>query len=114
MCTRPRASQLLASLPSPMATPTPPVQTESPSVRTPLNRITSFFVYLFERITPDPYIFAVTLIIIIPLLAALLAPKGSLQEILNGWYASLFQILAFASRMSDAEPSPTIWNMPGS
>jgi short-chain fatty acids transporter len=82
-----------------MATPTPPVQTESPSARTPLNRITSFFVYLFERITPDPYIFAVSLTIITGLLAALLAPKGSLPEILNGWYGGLFQILAFAFQM---------------
>src|ERR1700752_5443982 len=82
-----------------MATPTPPVQTESLSRRTALNRITGFFVYLFERITPDPYIFAVSLTIITALLAALLAPKGSLPEILNGWYAGLFQILAFAFQM---------------
>jgi short-chain fatty acids transporter len=82
-----------------MATPTPPVQNESPTVRTPLNRITAFFVYLFERITPDPYIFAVTLTIVTALLAALLAPKGSIPEILNGWYAGLFQILAFAFQM---------------
>ncbi|HYZ72641.1 MAG TPA: TIGR00366 family protein [Chthoniobacterales bacterium] len=82
-----------------MATPTPPVQTESPSRRTALNRITSFFVYLFERITPDPYIFAVSLTIITALLAALLAPKGSLPQILDGWYAGLFQILAFAFQM---------------
>ena len=32
--------------------------------RNVLNRITSFFVYLFERITPDPYIFAVALTIV--------------------------------------------------
>src|SRR5246500_1236517 len=82
-----------------MATPTPPVQTESPRPRTPLNRITGFFVYLFERITPDPYIFAVSLTIITALLAALLAPKGSLPQILNGWYAGLFQILSFAFQM---------------
>ena len=82
-----------------MATPTPPVQTESPSRRTALNRITGFFVYLFERITPDPYIFAVSLTIITALLAALLAPKGSLPQILNGWYAGLFQILSFAFQM---------------
>src|ERR1700742_1982557 len=82
-----------------MATPTPPVQTESPSRPTALNRITGFFVYLFERITPDPYIFAVSLTIITELLAALLAPKGSLPQILNGWYAGRLQILSFASQM---------------
>jgi short-chain fatty acids transporter len=85
--------------PALMATPTPPVRTESPSARNPLNRITAFFVYIFERITPDPYIFAVSLTIITGLLAALLAPKGSLPDILNGWYAGLFHILEFAFQM---------------
>src|ERR1700739_1591542 len=82
-----------------MATRTPPVQTESPRRRAALNRITGFFVYLFERITPDPYIFAVSLTIITALLAALLAPKGALPQILNGSYAGLFQILSFAFQM---------------
>src|SRR3982074_2580575 len=67
--------------------------------RNVLNRITSFFVYLFERITPDPYIFAVALTIVTALLAAALAPKGSLPEILTGWYTGLFEILAFAFQM---------------
>ncbi len=67
--------------------------------RNVLNRITAFFVYLFERITPDPYIFAVVLTIVTALLAATLAPKGSVPEILGGWYAGLFEILAFAFQM---------------
>jgi short-chain fatty acids transporter len=67
--------------------------------RNVLNRITSFFVYLFERITPDPYIFAVALTIATALLAAALAPKGSVPEILTGWYTGLFEILAFAFQM---------------
>src|SRR3984893_5155902 len=81
-----------------MASPTPPT-TERPGTRTPLNKITTFFVYLFERITPDPYIFAVALTIITALLAAGLAPKGSVPEILNSWYTGIFQILAFAFQM---------------
>jgi short-chain fatty acids transporter len=64
-----------------------------------LNRITAFFVYLFERITPDPYIFAVVLSIVTALLAAIFAPKGSVPEILSGWYSGLFEILAFAFQM---------------
>jgi short-chain fatty acids transporter len=61
-----------------------------------LQRLTSFFVQLFERYTPDPYVLAVGLTIVTCLLAALLAPKGSLPTILTGWYNGLFSILAFA------------------
>jgi short-chain fatty acids transporter len=67
--------------------------------RTLLSRITSFFLFLFERITPDPYIFAVTLTILTALLAAFFAPKGSAEVILTGWYTGLFNILAFAFQM---------------
>jgi short-chain fatty acids transporter len=81
-----------------MASPTPPT-TERPGTRTPLNKITAFFVYLFERITPDPYIFAVALTVITALLAACLAPKGSVPVILSSWYTGIFQILAFAFQM---------------
>jgi short-chain fatty acids transporter len=64
--------------------------------RSPLQRLTSLFVQLFERYTPDPYILAVGLTILTGLLAAVLAPKGSLPTILSGWYTGLFSILAFA------------------
>jgi short-chain fatty acids transporter len=67
--------------------------------RTLLSRMTSFFLFLFERITPDPYIFAVTLTILTALLAAFFAPKGSAEVILTGWYNGLFNILAFAFQM---------------
>jgi short-chain fatty acids transporter len=62
----------------------------------PLQRLTSLFVQLFERYTPDPYILAVGLTILTGLLAAMFAPKGSLPTILSGWYTGLFSILAFA------------------
>src|SRR5260370_37602437 len=61
-----------------------------------LQRLTSFFVQLFECYTPDPYVLAVGLTILTGVLAALFAPKGSLPSILTGWYAGLFSILAFA------------------
>lgn len=62
----------------------------------PLRRLPSFFVQLFERYTPDPYILAVGLTILTGALAAVLAPKGSLPSILSGWYTGLFSISAFA------------------
>jgi short-chain fatty acids transporter len=61
-----------------------------------LQRLTALFVQLFERYTPDPYVLAVGLTILTGLLAAVLAPKGSLATILSGWYTGLFSILAFA------------------
>jgi short-chain fatty acids transporter len=67
--------------------------------RTILSTITSFFLFLFERITPDPYIFAVALTILTALLAWIFAPKGSPDLILTGWYNGLFSILAFAFQM---------------
>jgi len=68
----------------------------TPARRSPLQRLTSLFVQLFERYTPDPYILAIGLTILTGLLAAVLAPKGSLPTILSGWYTGLFSILAFA------------------
>ena len=72
---------------------------ESTGRRTILSSVTSFFLYLFERITPDPYVFAIGLTIITALLAAIFAPKGSADVILTGWYTGLFSILAFAFQM---------------
>jgi short-chain fatty acids transporter len=70
-----------------------------PERRTLLSSVTSFFLFLFERITPDPYIFAVVLTILTASLAAIFAPKGSAEVILTGWYNGLFSILAFAFQM---------------
>jgi short-chain fatty acids transporter len=91
----------LIPMPAPHAAPNSdsrPTSSES-RPRTPLSSITSFFLFLFERITPDPYIFAVALTILTALLAGLLAPKGSADVILTGWYNGLFNILAFAFQM---------------
>jgi short-chain fatty acids transporter len=70
-----------------------------PKRRTLLSSVTSFFLFVFERITPDPYIFAIALTILTGLLAAIFAPKGSADVILTGWYNGLFSILAFAFQM---------------
>jgi len=61
-----------------------------------IRRVTAFFVWLFERYTPDPYVLAVGLSILTGLFAALFAPKGSVTTIFSAWYNGLFSILAFA------------------
>jgi short-chain fatty acids transporter len=77
----------------------PQLSTVAPRKTGVLNKLTGFFLYLFERITPDPYIFAVSLSILTALLAMIFAPKGSAQTILNSWYNGIFNILAFAFQM---------------
>jgi short-chain fatty acids transporter len=64
-----------------------------------LSRITGFFLYLFQRITPDPFIFAVALTVLTALLALAFAPKKSADVILTSWYSGLFKILEFAFQM---------------
>ncbi|MBV9874099.1 MAG: short-chain fatty acid transporter [Verrucomicrobia bacterium] len=61
-----------------------------------MRRLTAFFVRVFERYTPDPYVLAVGLTVLTAILAALFAPKGSATTIFTGWYNGLFSILAFA------------------
>src|SRR3984885_368606 len=64
-----------------------------------LSRCTAFFVYLFERLIPDPYVFAVLLTFIGALLALFLAPIGTPKNILSSWYGGVFGILTFAFQM---------------
>jgi short-chain fatty acids transporter len=65
----------------------------------PLARITGAFVYMFERLLPEPFVFAVLLTIATAILAAIFAPKHSLADILSGWYGGIFQIFPFAFQM---------------
>lgn len=64
-----------------------------------LSRCTAFFVYMFERLIPDPYVFAVILTFVGALLALTLAPNGSPKSILTSWYGGVFGILTFAFQM---------------
>jgi short-chain fatty acids transporter len=64
-----------------------------------LGRATAFFVFLFERVMPDPFIFAVTLTFLGAALAYFFAPKASLPEIASAWYGGIFAIFAFAFQM---------------
>src|SRR5580700_16568 len=64
-----------------------------------LGRITAFFVYLFEKIMPDPYVFAVLLTFLGALLAWKFAPNATPVSIAAAWYAGVFNIFTFAFQM---------------
>lgn len=67
--------------------------------QSPLGRATALFVYLFERVMPDPFVFAVLLTFIGAILAFLFAPRASLPAIASAWYGGIFAIFAFAFQM---------------
>src|SRR3984893_15395409 len=75
--------------PNPLALPT----------RRVISRTNHVFLCIFERITPDPYIFAVVLTFLTAILALLFAPKNAPDVLLAGWYKGLFDILAFPFQM---------------
>jgi short-chain fatty acids transporter len=64
-----------------------------------LQRSVGYCVYLFERIMPDPFVLVILLTIITALAAVLVAPHGSPQHILFGWYAGITNIFTFAFQM---------------
>ena len=64
-----------------------------------LSRCTAFFVYMFEQLIPDPYVFAVILTFVAALLAYFLAPNAAPRNVLSAWYGGVFQILTFAFQM---------------
>jgi short-chain fatty acids transporter len=64
-----------------------------------LSRATSLFVFLFEKVMPDPYVFAVLLTLVGILLARIYAPDATLPSIASAWYGGIFAIFAFAFQM---------------
>ncbi len=72
------------------------IEQEKPSL---LSRCTALFVYVFERLIPDPYVFAVILTFLAALLAYFLAPNAAPKNVLSSWYGGVFQILTFAFQM---------------
>lgn len=64
-----------------------------------LGRSTGALVYLFERVMPDPYVFALMLTFLGILLARLFAPHATLPGIAEAWYGGVFAIFAFAFQM---------------
>src|SRR6202166_64661 len=69
------------------------------ATRSILARITSFFVYLFERLMPDPFVFAVILTVVVIVLAKLLVPATSYEQISLAWYNGIFSIFTFGFQM---------------
>jgi short-chain fatty acids transporter len=67
--------------------------------RSALARITSVFVYLFERVMPDPFVFAVILTVLVALLAKTLVSTATYGQISAAWYNGLFGIFTFAFQM---------------
>ena len=64
-----------------------------------LGRATAFFVYLFEKVMPDPFVFAVILTFVGALLALWFAPNATLPSVASAWYGGIFAIFAFAFQM---------------
>lgn len=64
-----------------------------------LGRVTAFFVYLFEKIMPDPYVFAVLLTFAGALMAWKFAPNATPISIAAAWYAGVFSLFTFAFQM---------------
>jgi short-chain fatty acids transporter len=64
-----------------------------------LGRITAFFVFLFEKTMPDPYIFAVLLTFLGAIMALLFAPHATPASIVDAWYGGVFTIFTFAFQM---------------
>jgi short-chain fatty acids transporter len=69
------------------------------SRQTVLGRITSVFVYMFEKIMPDPFVFAVLLTFLGAALAWRFAPNATPTSIASAWYGGVFTIFTFAFQM---------------
>jgi short-chain fatty acids transporter len=64
-----------------------------------LGRITALFVYLFEKVMPDPFVFAVLLTFAGALMAWKFAPNATSASIAAAWYAGVFNLFTFAFQM---------------
>src|SRR5260370_21080091 len=64
-----------------------------------LGRITAFFVFIFENIMQDPYVFAVLLTFVGAAVAWRFARNATPVSIIGAWYAGVFTIFTFAFQM---------------
>lgn len=64
-----------------------------------LGRATAFFVVLFEKVMPDPFVFAVLLTFLASVLAFFFAPNASPRQVAAAWYAGVFNLFTFAFQM---------------
>jgi short-chain fatty acids transporter len=65
----------------------------------PRRGVVAGLVYAFERLMPDPFVLSLGLTFVVILLALGLAPKHSIETILDSWYEGTFKILGFALQM---------------
>ncbi|MDP9049195.1 MAG: TIGR00366 family protein [Acidobacteriota bacterium] len=75
---------------------TAPIASQKQSI---LGRVTAVFVYLFEKVMPDPFVFAVLLTFVGALLALRFAPNATPVSVLAAWYAGVFGLFTFAFQM---------------
>jgi short-chain fatty acids transporter len=75
------------------------IDTAKRSRRSLLSRATDFFVFLFEKIMPDPFIFAILLTFIGTALAFVFVPGTRMASVAEDWYAGVFAIFTFAFQM---------------
>ena len=65
----------------------------------PLARVSGAFVYMFERLLPEPFVFAILLTILVSVLAFIFAPHRTMPDVLTSWYGGIFAILPMAMQM---------------
>jgi short-chain fatty acids transporter len=77
----------------------PKANSEDRTHRSLLSRLTGVFVYVLERLMPDPFVFAVLLTLLTAILAFALVPTATPGVIAASWYAGIFNILTFGFQM---------------
>src|ERR1700738_2462752 len=79
-----------------MSLQTVPSQVKKQSI---LGRVTAVFVYLFEKVMPDPCVFAVLLTFAGAILARIVIPNITILTIASAWYNGVFALFTFAFQM---------------
>src|SRR5260370_15195346 len=70
-----------------------------PTKQSILGRVTAVFVYLFEKVMPDPFVFAVLITFLGAGLSWKFAPNATPVSIVAAWYAGVFGLFTFAFQM---------------
>src|SRR5258708_21469598 len=65
-----------------------------------LARVIASLVFLFEKMAPDPFVFAVILTVLTAVFAYTLVGTSSVRDIGSAWYISVFAILPVAFQMA--------------
>ena len=83
-----------------MTSPALPLTAQAKQQRLSLLRhLSTSLVYVFEKVIPDPYVFAVGLTVLTAILALAVTEKTTISSIGAGWYNGVFNILTFAFQM---------------